>query len=903
MRCPRLFRFETTGERITNPISFSLELGSGKVERSLASKNETAVSSGKKAAETRAKNRERDKRASEVSGVLLIAGGLLAAAYLFFSAAGYLGEMLGKALFGLLGVISYALPVILIGVGILYIRGSSNERLNGSGWYLMLGILALVTLLQTIRTTVYDGVLYMNYINEAFSVGQTAHMGGGFIGAVLCYPLLLLGGKTLAYVLSISVILVCIIAITGFSILETGKKIKESVASAKEASGASLAEAREDGKKPMFTLTLDDETPPAKTGKRKAAAEPVAEVVPSKKKRAKPVEAERELQDFSGTFRTKDGLPPKRKEPEIIRPGYSEDIDFEPSGDLPVVTNPVKKNAPQPAVKLPDPTPLFGAQLPKQAEKPVKGPARQPGVKQQPIPAASNAKSQPEAIVANAHYASPKLDLLEKADVAKEDENDSPEEKARILIETLNNFRISAQVTNIAVGPALTRIEIQPAPGVRISRITALQGDITMALAAPRLRMEAPIPGKNAIGIEIPNKRSALVVLRDIVESKEFRSSMSPVTMALGREASGKIIVADLTRMPHLLIAGATGSGKSVCINDIIVSMVYKSSPADVQFILIDPKKVEMTVYGSLPHLMMPVVTENKKAANALRMAVKHMDERYKTFSEVGAKNLERYNERMEDKSKCLPRIVVIIDELADLMMVAPDEVEDSICRIAQLGRAAGVHLILATQRPDATVITGLIKSNIPSRIAFAVSSAVNSRIILDMSGAEKLLGHGDMLFHPDGANKPVRLQGAYVADDEVERVMAFFRSKSLRPTFSEQVIEDLSHAEKTGATGGVFGEGKQDDELLGPAVRVVLEYGQASTSMIQRRLRVGYSRASRLIDTMEVKGYVSRFNGSKPRDVIIKQAQYREVFGDDTPFAEIPSPDHAPIGDFYRDK
>ncbi len=902
MRCPRLFRFETTGERITNPISFSLELGSGKVERSLASKNETAVSSGKKAAETRAKNRERDKRASEVSGVLLIAGGLLAAAYLFFSAAGYLGEMLGKALFGLLGVISYALPVILIGVGILYIRGSSNERLNGSGWYLMLGILALVTLLQTIRTTVYDGVLYMNYINEAFSVGQTAHMGGGFIGAVLCYPLLLLGGKTLAYVLSISVILVCIIAITGFSILETGKKIKESVASAKEASGTSLAEAREDGKKPMFTLTLDDETPPAKTGKRKAAAEPVAEVVPSKKKRAKPVEAERELQDFSGTFRTKDGLPPKRKEPEIIRPGYSEDIDFEPSGDLPVQRSSGKKGAPQP-VQLPDPTPLFGAQLPKQAEKPVKGPARQPGVKQQPIPAASNAKSQPEAIVANAHYASPKLDLLEKADVAKEDENDSPEEKARILIETLNNFRISAQVTNIAVGPALTRIEIQPAPGVRISRITALQGDITMALAAPRLRMEAPIPGKNAIGIEIPNKRSALVVLRDIVESKEFRSSTSPVTMALGREASGKIIVADLTRMPHLLIAGATGSGKSVCINDIIISMVYKSSPAEVQFILIDPKKVEMTVYGSLPHLMMPVVTENKKAANALRMAVKHMDERYKTFSEVGAKNLERYNERMEDKSKCLPRIVVIIDELADLMMVAPDEVEDSICRIAQLGRAAGVHLILATQRPDATVITGLIKSNIPSRIAFAVSSAVNSRIILDMSGAEKLLGHGDMLFHPDGANKPVRLQGAYVADDEVERVMAFFRSKSLRPTFSEQVIEDLSHAEKTGATGGVFGEGKQDDELLGPAVRVVLEYGQASTSMIQRRLRVGYSRASRLIDTMEVKGYVSRFNGSKPRDVIIKQAQYREVFGDDTPFAEIPSPDHAPIGDFYRDK
>ena len=868
----------------------------------MASRNETAVSSGKKAAETRAKNRERDKRASEVSGVLLIAGGILTAAYLFFSAAGYLGEMLGKAMFGLFGVISYALPVILIGVGVIYIRGSSNERLNGTGWYLLLGILSLVTLLQTIRGTAFDGVLYMDYINEAFSVGQTAHMGGGFIGAVLSYPLLLLGGEMLAYILSISMILICIIAITGFSILDAGKKLKASVASARENTSETALEPRTDGKKSMFTLTLDEEKALPPVSKRASLPAPEEQKSTGKKKRGKPAEVQPELKDFSGGFHTKDGLPPKRKELEVIRPGYADDLDFEPSGDLPVRTSPVKKSEPPTPIRLPDPTPLFGTQVPKPQEKPV-GPARQPGVKQQPIPAASKQKSQPEAIVSDAAYLPPKLDLLEKANVVKEDESDSPEEKARILIETLASFHIGAQVTNIAVGPALTRLEIQPAPGVRISRITALQGDITMALSAPRLRMEAPIPGKNAIGIEIPNKRSALVVLRDIVESREFRSSTSPVTMALGREASGKIIVADLTRMPHLLIAGATGSGKSVCINDIIISMIYKSSPADLRFILIDPKKVEMTVYGSLPHLMMPVVTENKKAANALRMAVKEMDDRYKTFSEVGAKNLERYNERMDDKSKCLPRIVVIIDELADLMMLAPDEVEDCICRIAQLGRAAGVHLILATQRPDATVITGLIKSNIPSRIAFAVSSAVNSRIILDMSGAEKLLGHGDMLFHPDGANKPVRLQGAYVADDEVERVMAHFRSKSLRPTFSEQIIEDLSHAEKTGAVGGVFGEGKQDDELLGPAVRVILEYGQASTSMIQRRLRVGYSRASRLIDTMEQKGYVTRLVGSKPRDVIIKQAQYREIFGDDTPFADLPVTDHAPIGDFYRDK
>jgi len=415
--------------------------------------------------------------------------------------------------------------------------------------------------------------------------------------------------------------------------------------------------------------------------------------------------------------------------------------------------------------------------------------------------------------------------------------------------------------------------------------------------------MEAPIPGKKAIGIEIPNKKSSLVLLRDIIESKEFKSSSSEVTMALGREASGKIIVADLVRMPHMLIAGATGSGKSVCINDIIVSMVYKSSPQEVKFMLIDPKMVEMSMYSSLPHLLIPVVTEPKKAASAMRWAVNEMTRRYKVFTESSAKNLERYNQRMDNPVDRLPRIVIIIDELSDLMIVAPDEVEESIRRIAQLGRAAGIHLILATQRPDATVITGLIKANIPSRAAFAVSSATNSRIILDMGGAEKLLGHGDMLFHPDGSAKPTRLQCAYVSDDEVERVVGHFRSQTQHPNFDEQILDDVSRLEKSGPTGGVFGEGKQEDELLGEAVKVVLEHGQASTSMLQRRLRVGYSRASRLIDMMEQKGYVSGFNGSKPRDVLIKKSQYMELFGDETPVADAPEREPNPMAGFYTDK
>lgn len=869
----------------------------------------------------------------------MIAGGILATAYLFFSAAGYLGEVMGKALFGLIGIIAYALPVILIVVGVLYIRGGATGRLAGSGWYLLLGILALVTLFQTFRDAPYEGVEYMTYLNSAYSVGQTARVGGGFIGAVLSYPLLLLGGKTLAYILSIALVIVCVIAITGFSLREFSERMSDRIVNAVERTQEVQAE-RTEPERPMFSLKLDEEDESVvKPGKKKSRPENELEdddlfddrkkkskakktdLLPDilfdepkpKKGARKTKQTQSELQEFNaqtGGFRTKSGEQAKTKAPEVVTSDIWNDIDFEPSDDVPLVGKPGKTvDLPNVMTQLPDPVPLFGAQTSKTSKSGKKldfpnsagregQPARQPGVKTQPQP---KPKSQPEVTFGQGAYAPPSIELLNKPGIVREDESDSPEEKARILVQTLQSFRISAQVTNIAVGPALTRIEIQPAPGTRISRITALQNDITMALAAPRLRMEAPIPGKNAIGIEIPNKSSALVLLREILESKEFKASNSPITMALGREASGKIIVADLTRMPHMLIAGATGSGKSVCINDIIVSMVYKSSPDDVRFILVDPKRVEMSIYGSLPHLLIPVVTEPKKAAGALRWAVNEMTRRYKIFADLGARNLEKYNERVDSSGEHLPRVVVIIDELADLMSVAPEDVEDSIQRIAQLGRAAGIHLILATQRPDATVITGLIKANINSRAAFAVSSATNSRIILDMSGAEKLLGHGDMLFHPDGSAKPTRLQCAFISDEEVERIVQHFKESS-HPSFDNQILSDVSTLEKSGATGGAFGEGKQEDELLGDAVRVVFEHGQASTSMIQRRLRVGYSRASRLIDMMEQKGYISGFNGSKAREVLIKRHEIEELFGDETPIVEPPEHEPNPMSQFYRD-
>ena len=885
----------------------------------MASKAISEKNSGRKTAKDEEDSSERS--ASEVSGILLIAGGILTAAYLFFSATGYLGEVMGRALFGLIGFLAYALPLLLIAVGILYVRGGAAGRLAGSGWYLLLGLFALVTLFQTIRDIPYAGVDYMKYLSDAYTAGEVARVGGGFLGAVLSYPLLLLGGKTLAYGLSIALTLVCLIAITGFSLNQTMKKMHSGVSDAVERRHETQAEKSSK----MFTLTLEGEANPPTAGKKKnlPSTEDIFDIPASKPKQKrlpqeepvvdlfeKPAKSKKKIpvpqpvvepavfSEQKGEFRTRTGERVKPAQPEIVKPDLWNDIDFEPDDDVPFATKtkpPI--DMPKPVVYLPDPTPIFGAQPVKPARSTAPGgPARQPGAK---TPPPAKPKTQPEVVE---KYVPPSIELLNKPGIKKEEDTDLPEEKARILIQTLQSFRISAQVTHIAVGPALTRIEIQPAAGTRISRITALQNDITMALAAPRLRMEAPIPGKNAIGIEIPNKSSAFVVLRDILESREFRGSESPITMAFGREASGKIIVADLAKMPHLLIAGATGSGKSVCINDIIVGMVYKSSPEDVRFILVDPKRVEMIMYASLPHLLMPVVTEAKKAAGALRWAVNEMTRRYKIFSELGARNLEKYNEKVKNTGEHLPRIVVIIDELADLMNVAQDDVEDSIQRIAQLGRAAGIHLILATQRPDATVITGLIKSNITSRAAFAVNSVTNSRIILDMGGAEKLLGSGDMLFHPDGSAKPTRLQCSFISDEEVERIMQHFKERP-HPVFSEQILNDINTFEKGGATGGAFGEGKQDDELLGEAVRTVFEHGQASTSVLQRKLRVGYNRASRLIDIMERNHYIGGFNGSKAREVLISRQEVEKLFGSELPLVNPPEREPNPMSAFYSDR
>lgn len=469
-------------------------------------------------------------------------------------------------------------------------------------------------------------------------------------------------------------------------------------------------------------------------------------------------------------------------------------------------------------------------------------------------------------------YIMPPLTLLNPAKAKTNSNRDEIVENVKTLEVTLKNFGVDAKVTEVTKGPAITMYEVLPAPGVKVSKIVNLTDDIALALAASQIRIIAPIPGKSAIGIEIPNKDTTMVTAREVFESDEFRKTDSKLSFALGKEITGKTMVADLAKMPHMLIAGSTGSGKSVCVNTIINSILFNAKPDEVKLLMIDPKVVELSHYNGIPHLILPVVVDPKKASIALNWAVNEMTNRYKTFAEHTVKDINSYNRKAETMPELqldkMAKIVIIVDELADLMMVAPNQVEDAICRLAQMARAAGIHLIVATQRPSVDVITGLIKANIPSRIAFAVSSQIDSRTILDMAGAEKLLGKGDMLFYPLGANKPIRIQGAFLADAEVEGVVGFIKQQTEEVSYQEEILTDLPEPAIS----------TEVDELLKDAVEMVVESGQASISMVQRKFRVGYNRAARLIDQMEERGIVGPSLGSKPREVLMTRLELEQL-------------------------
>lgn len=485
-----------------------------------------------------------------------------------------------------------------------------------------------------------------------------------------------------------------------------------------------------------------------------------------------------------------------------------------------------------------------------------------------------------EEIIQNSHlttysYGYPEVDLLNQNSLLKLNREDKKEliQNANKLEETLASFGVEAKVVQVTKGPSVTRFELQPNAGVKVSKIVNLSDDIALNLASSGVRIEAPIPGKSAIGIEVPNKELTPVYIREVIESNEFTSSSKNLAFCLGKDIAGNCVVSDLSKMPHMLIAGATGSGKSVCINTLIISLLYKYSPEEVKLLMIDPKVVELSIYNGIPHLLIPVVTDPKKAAGALHWAVNEMTKRYKLFADNSVRNIESYNElvskgKIESK---LPFIVLIIDELADLMMVCPNDIEDYIGRLAQMARAAGMHLVVATQRPSVDVITGVIKANIPSRISFAVSSQIDSRTILDMSGAEKLLGKGDMLFYPVGESKPLRIQGAFISEEEVEKVVSFVKNAGEQPEYKSELLEQLDSSTPE--------EGSEIDDLLPEAVRIVIESGQASASLLQRRLRIGYNRAARIIEQMEERGLISSRDGSKPRQILVKEEELEEMF------------------------
>ncbi|MBQ4611675.1 MAG: DNA translocase FtsK 4TM domain-containing protein [Clostridia bacterium] len=808
----------------------------------------------------------------EIIGVCFIALALFLGAGIYTDLVGVIGTAVKNFCFGMFGIAGYAVPVILAGLGVLSIVMSKSDSAESTLWLLFAGVICLLVIIHAATRSSISSKGVIPYYSDAYLYGKVYLKGGGLLGALLAYPSLLLLGPVGTYIFFGAAILIVFLVATRLSIRAMGEKVGSSIRSGVETVSEKVhtAQAQQQARRETYDfeeMGFEQVFPPKKKSMNSDGKGLYTETLENgeppvtiKKKRKKAddshiVRRREDAVDWEGdiSFMPQKGALPKRNTD-----------DDDPFDILSAVDESALRHE---AADTED-----GEELPVTATKPVKA-------------TAADVKAAEASIVAEPpEYVAPPITRLKKPAASYSKSSESPAAKGRKLEETLASFNIQAKVINHSVGPVITRFELQPAQGVRVNRITSLSDDIALALAAPRVRIEAPIPGKSAIGIEIPNRDTVPVLLREVIESPEFREGNSALRFGLGKDIAGNVVCADLDKMPHLLIAGSTGSGKSVCVNDIILSFAYGKKPEDVRLILIDPKQVELRVYSPMPHLLMPVVTDPKKAAGALKWAVMEMDQRYLKMSRVNARSISRYNSLQEDPAEKLPRLVIIIDELADLMMVAAKDVEESICRIAQLGRAAGIHLIVATQRPSTDIITGLIKANIPSRIALAVSSAVDSRVILDTGGAEKLLGKGDMLFHANGAGKPVRTQCAFVSDEEVEDVMDFFASRQAgedAPKYAEISLEEVSSALDT-AMGQ--GNGKQEDDLLDDAVKIVLESGQASISMIQRRLRVGYARAARLIDIMEQLKVVSGFDGSKPRKLLIGSfAEYQQLAGGNT--------------------
>ena len=786
-----------------------------------------------------------------------------------FGIGGKIGSGVSSFFFGIFGLMAYVFPICLF----LAVVFAVSNRENKVAAVKIVAAVLFVSFLCLFVQMVTDSSKEAGAIS-AFQYGFDSKAGGGIIGGLLEQLLCPNFGVPGTYVIDIIVLIISLVLITERSIMKGMQK----------------------GGKVIYDSAKDDAI------RRMDAA----------KERREEREKEREKEQARRRMEKKvSGVALDTKLPSPDKKKYKSDdineITLSDIEDMPVVqeenkvaltaTNGSQEVEPiiHPASELvfePEPIaePKAESNLPKEPVHPVMEEEKpRKNKKQDKMEIEDEVAAVEESIVkqenSGGRYVFPPVDLLKKGNAgASGDTRDYLNQTAAKLKETLKNFGINITITAINCGPAVTRYEFQPEMGVKVSKIVNLSDDIKMNLAAADIRIEAPIPGKAAIGIEVPNKESIPVMFRDLVESEEFHANKSPIAFAAGKDIAGKVMIADIAKMPHLLIAGATGSGKSVCINTIIMSILYRADPEDVKLIMIDPKVVELSVYNGIPHLFIPVVTDPKKAAGALHWAVAEMTDRYQKFAEYGVRDLKGYNQKVEgikdiddpDKPKKMPQIVIIVDELADLMMVAPGDVEDAICRLAQLARAAGIHLVIATQRPSVNVITGLIKANMPSRIAFSVTSGVDSRTILDMNGAEKLLGKGDMLYYPQGLQKPLRVQGAFVSDKEVSDVVEFLKEHNEGEGYSSDIEERMNNISVSASTGAdsASGEGDDRDAYFLDAAKLLIDKDKGSIGMIQRYFKVGFNRAARIMDQLEEAGVVGPDEGTKPRQVLMSPEQ-----------------------------
>ena len=785
-----------------------------------------------------------------------------------------------NVMLGLFGGWAVLWPVLMIYVAVITTLDRPMGSISGKIWLTVVAIILFcATGFVFGGAKIAPNLSFFDYIAALYQTN--AGVGGGVVGGLLGQLLVSAAGILGARIIVLLLLFVSVMVLTGTTLIGLFHTIKRPVEAVNE--GLQTARQRREEERQILAQSrpnIDVPLDPVQPSKPFSAD--VASLFPPVEPRKKKKERNEKLDKLQEVF----GIEPEKPQPEpasLPEAGPKEP----PEPQLPA--SPVVSENPPPVPPVhtqeappEEPQPLFGEDEPEpEAEPTPERPAPQEATARQTAQYQSLEQ-------APGSYCFPPVSMLAvspQVDHAKETEE--LQTNGRILVDTLNSFGVSTKILDICRGPSVTRYEIQPAAGVKISKITSLSDDLALNLAATGVRIEAPIPGKAAVGVEVPNQTRSSVRMRDLIQSNAFQTSKGKLSVALGRDIAGQPVVADLARMPHILIAGTTGSGKSVCTNSMIISMLYKATPDEVRFLMIDPKAVELTGYNGLPHMLVPVVTDPHKASGALGWAVNEMMKRYKIFSENNVRNLAGYNhlaeaQNYEDENgqpmPAMPQIVIIIDELADLMMAAPKEVEDSICRLAQLARAAGMHLVVATQRPSVDVVTGLIKANIPSRIALTVSNAVDSRTIIDTVGADKLLGQGDMLFAPVGSNKPIRVQGCYVSDDEISSIVEFVK-KTKSMDYDEGVIEEIERNAASGDSGKAGDEdgGGDVDPMMDEAIKCVVEAGQASTSLLQRRLRLGYARAGRLVDEMEQLGIVGPHEGSKPRQVLMTYTQWLE--------------------------